>query len=218
MNILRYIAAAALGAGLASPALADPVTDCPLRGAPFSASTPLIDILLSPAARAVVEKELGANFDEAPPQFAGIEPPTFAAILTLREFAGMVGKPPETVERASKALEALPVTETDKAARCARYDNDKPAFDLPKGKPAILLFGKITGFKDVPSVEAAQAAIEDIAKRRGWTLAASDKGGAISADVLSQFDAIISKAAAGLSRCTARAATRSISGTGMPTR
>lgn len=184
---------AALGLLLISaiPAAAEPVTDCPLRDAPFSASTPLIDVLLSPAARAAVEKELGTSFESAPPQFAGTEPPTFAAILTLREFAGMARQPAEAVDRAIAAIAELPVTEADKVARCARYDNDVPQLAVPDGKPAILVFEKINGFKDVPSVEAAHAALMDMARRKGWTMVFSEKGGAISPEFLGQFDAVI---------------------------
>ncbi len=191
MKFPFFHAAAALTAAIAAPAAAEPVTDCPNRDAPFSASTPLIDILLSPEASAVAEKELDASFDEAPPQFAGTTPPTFAAILSLRELAGIAGKSADAAERAIKAIEALPVTEADKIARCARYDNDKPDFDLPEGRPAILLFGKINGFKDVPSVDAAEAAIQEIGERRGWTIASTDKGGAITPEILSKFDAVV---------------------------
>src|ERR1700756_5444357 len=35
---------------------ATPVTDCPLRDAPFSIESPLVDILLSPAAKAGIDK------------------------------------------------------------------------------------------------------------------------------------------------------------------
>ncbi|MDG2004904.1 MAG: ThuA domain-containing protein [Novosphingobium sp.] len=191
MKILPLSVAASIALALVTPAAASPVTDCPLRDAPFSASTPLIDILLSPAARSVVEKELDVSFNSAPPRFSGTEAPSFAAILTLREGAGLMRQSPEAVARAITALEKLPVTEADKIARCARYDNDTPQFVLPEGKPAILLFGKINGFKDVPGVEAAQAAIEEIGARNGWTIAATEKGGAIAPEVLEQFDAII---------------------------
>jgi type 1 glutamine amidotransferase len=191
MKPLSLIAAAAIVSSFGAPASAEPATDCPMRDAPFSASTPLIDILLSPAARGAVEKELGVSFDSAPPQFSGTEPPSFAAILTLREGAGVMRQPAEAVERAIAALKDVPVTKADKVARCARYDNDKPRFDLPEGKPNILLFGKINGFKDVPSFDAAHAAIMAMGKKNGWTIAASDKGGAMSPEILGQFDAII---------------------------
>ena len=51
------IGAAALVASLSAPAaMARPVTDCPNRDAPLSADSPLIDVLLSPAARALLDR------------------------------------------------------------------------------------------------------------------------------------------------------------------
>lgn len=53
-------------AAFATPAIATPVIDCPLRPAPFSGKSPVIDLLLSPAARGVIEAELGPLFDKLP--------------------------------------------------------------------------------------------------------------------------------------------------------
>jgi type 1 glutamine amidotransferase len=168
-----------------------PVTGCPLRSAPFSSESPLIDLLLSDAAKAVLEKEAPGRFSKLPASFAGTTTPTFAAILTLREAAGFVGVKSEHVDAIDSQLRTLPVTPADKIARCARYDNEVPKFDLPNGKPRLLLFEKINGFKDVPSVNAAHAALLDMAKRKGWTIVSTEKGGAINAKTLKQFDAVI---------------------------
>lgn len=181
--------AASLLAGSAANAAA-PVTDCPMRDAPFSIDTPLIDILLSPAAKAVLEKAAPGRFSKLPPRFAGTQPPTFSAILSLRE-AGMFGLKPEALPAIDKELRALPVTAADKVARCARYDNDRPAFKLPAGKPHLLLFEKINGFRDEPSVNAAHAAFVAMAERKGWAIATTDKGGAFNPKTLRQFDAVI---------------------------
>ena len=173
------------------PAIAAPVTDCPLRDAPFSTSTPLIDILLSPVARETLEREAEISFENAPPQFLGTSAPTFAAILTLRELAGFTGQSPDKFAKAAAALESIEVTNADRIARCARYDDKKPEFELPEGKPAFLLFEKIIGFKDVPSVDAARGALIEIAERNDWTIVSSDHGGAISPEILARFDAVI---------------------------
>ncbi|MEO6092854.1 MAG: ThuA domain-containing protein [Novosphingobium sp.] len=186
------LACAALGALATAPlAAAAPVTDCPLRDAPFSINSPLIDILLSPAARAVVEKAAPGRFDKMPPRFAGTEPPTFAAILTLREASRFTGLSAEAVDALDPPLRALPVTAADKAARCARYDNDRPRLTVPAGKPRLLLFEKINGFRDVPSVDAAHAAFLAMAARKGWSITVTEKGGAINPATLRQFDAVI---------------------------
>jgi type 1 glutamine amidotransferase len=182
---------AALASMMAVPVAAKPVTDCPLRDMPFSAASPLIDVLLSPAARAVLEKAAPGRFTKLPPQFAGTQPPTFAAILSLREAAGFLQLKDDTLATMDSELRALPVTAADKAARCARYDNDVPKFALPAGRPKLLLFEKINGFRDGPSVDAARASLEAMAKRKGWAMVITDKGGAFNPATLRQFDAVI---------------------------
>lgn len=182
---------AALASMMAVPVAAKPVTDCPLRDMPFSAASPLIDVLLSPAARAVLEKAAPGRFTKLPPQFAGTQPPTFAAILSLREAAGFLQLKDDTLATMDAELRALPVTAADKAARCARYDNDVPKFALPAGRPKLLLFEKINGYRDGPSVDAARASLEAMAKRKGWAMVVTDKGGAFNPATLRQFDAVI---------------------------
>jgi type 1 glutamine amidotransferase len=126
-----------------------------------------------------------------PARFAGTEPPTFAAILTLRTAGRFTGLTEDQIKALEPALRALPVTQADRVARCARYDNERPVFALPKGKPRLLVFEKINGFKDVPSVDAARTALTAMAQRKGWALVVTDKGGAINPTTLRQFDAVI---------------------------
>lgn len=176
----------------AQAAHAKPMLDCPMRDAAFSVKSPLVDLLLSDRAKAVVDKHLPGAIAKMPPFFAGTKAPTFASILTFERLAAMI--PSETKPDMAKLeadLAALPVLKADKAARCERYDNDRPKFTLEKGKPRILLFEKMTGFRDTPSVEAANAAIKAMAVRKGWSLAITDKGGVMNAASLKQFDAVI---------------------------
>jgi type 1 glutamine amidotransferase len=152
---------------------------------------PLVDILLNPQARAVLEDVFETDFNTMPATIASTTPPSFAAILTVREAAGWVRKPPELVALVDAGIRNIPVTDADRVARCARYDNDVPQFDLSGDGPKILLFEKINGFRDVPSVDAAHAALMGIAEREGWQMVPTQSGGAINAETLSQFDAII---------------------------
>lgn len=191
MRKIINFAAAALSLAITAPALAAPVSDCPLRDAPFSAQSPLIDVLLSPAAKAVIDQHAPGRLDRMPPGFAGTTPPSFAAILTAETATRFTGMAADKVAEVDRQLRAIPVTAADKAARCARYDNDVPQFTLPKGKLRLLVFGKINGFKDVPSVNAAHAALLAMAERRGWAIASTEKGGAFNARTLAQFDAVI---------------------------
>jgi len=69
-------AAGFLALTLAVPAFAGTVTDCPHREAPFSADSPLIDVLRSPSARAVFDKIGRAHF--CTPATSRARVPTFA--------------------------------------------------------------------------------------------------------------------------------------------
>lgn len=181
----------AVAPAMAKSVVAKTVIDCPLRDAAFSLKSPLMDVLLSPAARRAVEAEIGPIFDKMPPRFAGTTPPSFSAILTLRELGRFRPMTPETLAKIDAALAALPVSADDKTARCARYDNDIPDFKLGKGKPRLLLFEKINGFRDDPSVDAAHTAFIAMAQRNGWAIVTTQKGGAFNPKTLSQLNAVI---------------------------
>ena len=185
--------ASALAALLPATALAQsaPIIDCPGRDAPFSAQLPLVDLLLNEQAKAVLEREFATDFDAAPSIMTSTTPPTFGAILTVREAAGWVGKPQDAVAAVDAALRDIPVTDADRVARCARYDNDVSSFDLSGDGPRLLLFEKINGFRDGPSVDAAHAAFTAMGAREGWQIATTQSGGAINPETLAQFDAII---------------------------
>jgi type 1 glutamine amidotransferase len=183
-------AVAALPAA-AAPNAANPVTDCPNRDAPFSVRSPLIDLLLSPAARAVLDRHSPGTFARMPASFVGTTPPSFAAILTANEARRFTRMPEDKLAALDADLRVLPVTDADRTARCARFDNDVPALSRVKGKPNILVFEKINGFKDTPSVDAAHAALRQLAERKGWAIAFTDKGGAFNARTLRQFDAVV---------------------------
>ena len=165
--------------------------DCPLRDAPYSTESPLMDILLNPSAVSIANSHMGGTLDKLPATFASTEAPSFSAIITLQTIASMAQIPKDFLGPVDKELAALPITEADRIARCARYDIDVPVFQIPEGKPRILLFEKMTGFRDGPSVEAATAALKAMAARNGWALVVTDKGGAITPAVLQQFDAVI---------------------------
>jgi len=176
--------------GQAAPAM-DNFIDCPLRDRPYSIDSPLIDVLLKPEAKAVVEREAPALLQSAPPMMQNTTPPSFASILTLRVLASFEHVPEETLPGIAAALGSLPITAADREARCARYDNERPMFTVPNGHPRLLLFEKITGFKDETSVQAADVALREMAKRNGWALVVTDKGGAITEATLQKFDAVI---------------------------
>jgi uncharacterized protein len=183
---------AAVAAFAAIPAAAKPVTDCPNRDAPFSVDGPFIDVMMSAAAKGVVLTRMPGMLDKMPPIMAGTKPPSFGAIMTLRKLTGFGGGSAKIdLAPLDQELRALPVTAADKAARCQRYDNDVPKFKLAKGKTRVLLFEKINGFRDGPSVDAAHAMLVAMAERKGWSLAITEKAGAFNPRTLAQFDVVI---------------------------
>lgn len=183
----------ALAVLLALPLVANggPLVDCPLRDAPYSVDSPLIDVLLKPEARTSVERAAPNLLKALPSGLQATTSPSFAAIVSLRGVARLTGTPDDSIGRLDAELKSLEITTADREARCARYDVTRPDLQLPRGKPRLLLFEKITGFRDGPSVDAAHAAFVEIARRNGWALVATDRAGAMTPDILKRFDAVI---------------------------
>lgn len=167
---------------------ADAVTDCPLRDAPFSVDSPLIDVLLSPRALAVLQ-DAWPGAKALPAWMGGKDAPSFAAIIKLRGLAGQEGFPP--LDRLDAALRAVAVTDADRAARCARYDDEPPPAKVAPGSPRLLVFEKVNGFVHGPAIRAAREALQAMAARRGWSLTVTDRGGAMTPAFLRQFDVVI---------------------------
>jgi uncharacterized protein len=169
------------------------VLDCPLREERFSVDLPMIDILLSPAASATVDRLAPGMVQNLPPIFRSTTAPAFGSIMTLRMIAssGLAGGRTVNIDALNSELGKLPVTADDRRARCARYDDDLPRFTMPRGKLRVLLFEKMTGFRDGPSVDAAASAIRDLAAKRGWALVETDKGGVMRPDVLKRFNVVV---------------------------
>lgn len=188
------VMAAAVGISLIAPvqARAPRLLDCPMRDTPFSLESPLIDVMLSDSAKSVIEQKAPGATQQIPSFLSGTQTPTFSAILKLKSLVGMFpALKPSDASALDTALRAIPVTLADKQARCARYDDDRPRFKLGKGKLRVLVFEKINGFRDSPSVAAASAAFAGLAKRNDWALAVTDKGGAMHPSVLRKFDVVI---------------------------
>ncbi len=168
------------------------LVDCPLRDTPYSIASPLMDVMLSKEASAIANTYMDGVIDKLPPTFASIHAPSFSAILNLKTIAAMGGITDEQVlQKLNEALLQLPLTEQDKRARCARYDVIQPDINMPAGSPKVLVFEKMTGFRDGPSVEAGSKAIKTLADKYNWGLAFSDKGAAMTADILQHFDVVI---------------------------
>lgn len=195
-KLARRLAGIMLAAGLcgAIPAqAAGRGMDCPLAHQPYSSRTLLIDLLINPATKAILERDLGGKLKFMPSRMISTTPPTFAAILTPAELVAMGGATEDRtlLTKLDADLKAVPLTRTDILARCARYDETPPELPAVIRHPAILVFDKITGFRDGPSVDAATAALKAMAARRGWHLVFSDNGAVFNARDLARFDAVV---------------------------
>lgn len=165
--------------------------DCPMRDAPFSIDSPFLDVLLSERASAIVKQTIPRALDGLPPVFLRTEAPAFGAIMTVRALAPMAGITAEELDRIDRRLADVEVTDADRRARCQRYDNKAPDIDVPADGTRILVFEKINGFDHGPSVDAATSAIRELAAELGWFVAVTDKGGALTPEFLSMFDAVV---------------------------
>ncbi|MBB4612556.1 ThuA domain-containing protein [Novosphingobium taihuense] len=189
---LMMTATAAL-ALLSGTAEAAGVTDCPLGRQSLSTQSPLADVLDVPAARAVVEAASPGLPEMMMKPFGGNAlPPGFDRIVTPRSVLTMLGKgDPAFVAKLDAGLARVKLSPADVATRCRTYDNDRPALPADLPRESILVFGKITGFRDSPSVNAAQTALRGIAARHGWGIVFTDKGGVFNARDLARFKAVV---------------------------
>ncbi|MBF9150311.1 ThuA domain-containing protein [Novosphingobium jiangmenense] len=187
------LAAAALGLIAGTPARAAPVLDCPLGKQALSTQSPLADVLAVPAAKAAIEAASPGLPEAMTHPFNGHAlPPGFDRIVTPRAVMAMLGKNDAALgARLDKDLAKVRLTTADVGARCRTYDNDRPAIPADLPRPSLLVFGKITGFRDSPSVNAAEAALKGIAARHGWGIVFTDKGGVFNARDLAHFDAVV---------------------------
>jgi type 1 glutamine amidotransferase len=192
--IKRTIVSAALlfaTLALGTTAHAANVADCPLAKQAYSIDSPLIDVLINPDTKAAIARVNPDLLAKMPPMFLKGTTPSFAAIISLRTLQAYASMPAGLLEQLDRALAAVPVTAEASVARCARYDRQPPELPRSLKHPALLIFDKINGFRDDPSVNAATAALKSMAERRGWTLVFSDNGAVFNARDLKRFDAVV---------------------------
>lgn len=190
LNALAVATAAlTLALGTGSAAHAKPVTDCPLAMTPYSLDTPLFDLLIDKRAKQLVAD--AGILTKLPPMLVREEAPSFATIISLRQVSRFFKLDAATLESLGSELAKLPLSGENIMARCARYAPDSPTpLAVPSGKPAMLVFEHSNGFRDAPSVAAAQAALRAIAERRGWTFVFTSNPGDITPANLRQFKAV----------------------------
>lgn len=188
MRRAGFVAALALLVG-ATGAAASPVTDCPLAHQRYSADTPVIDLLIDPRTAQVL-RDAGV-LAKLPIPLKRTTAPSFGAIVSLRLMERLGWLPAGTSAELDPRLSPLAIRPGDVIARCARYADDGhgPLSD-PGGRPALLVFEKINGFRDDPSVSAASAAFRRTAEERGWHVVFTDRNTAFTPAYLKRFDAV----------------------------
>ena len=179
------------GNGAQSVQASESVTDCPLREAGYSAESPLIDLLINHRTRDIIAQELQPGQLERIPFFADVKPPTGASIITVEQFAGILGLGADAVDRIVAGVSQIDPTEEEKDARCARYDSEAPALSPGEGRIRILVFEKVTGYFHETATAASRQAFKALADRHGWSIATTELGGAINPQTLSMFDVVI---------------------------
>ena len=170
-----------------------PDVDCPAAFRPYStAGTPVLDLLLNPAAKALVDQDLPGFLAGLPPMLTGTTPPALSDILTIRNLAAeFMPIAPSKLDKLDQDLARLPLTRESAVARCARYDHTPPTLPEQLPHPAILVFAKSNGFRDDPSVNAAAAALKTMGGRHSWNLFFTDNAAVFNAADLGRFDAVV---------------------------
>jgi type 1 glutamine amidotransferase len=168
-------------------------TNCPAAFRTYStAGTPILDLLINPAAKSVVDRDLPGFFSKLPAMLTGTKPPTLADILTIRDLsAEFMAVPKSTLDQLDKHLALIPLTQESAEARCARYDEAPPTLPAKLDHPAILVFSKSNGFRDNPSVNAAEAALRKMGEREHWSMVFTENAAVFNTANLKRFDAVV---------------------------
>jgi uncharacterized protein len=170
-----------------------PQVDCPAAFRSYSSGgTPLLDLLMNPAAKAVVDRDLPGFLAKLPPMLTKPAPPTLADILTIRIMSSEFSLiPKDVLDKMDKDLALVPVTREAAVPRCARYDHTPPVLPDTLNHPAILVFSKSNGFRDDLSVYAAKAALKTMAGREHWSTFFTDNAAVFNTPDLKRFDAVV---------------------------
>lgn len=165
--------------------------DCPLARAPYSSRLPVADIVVDPAAQDVLEQVAPEVLEPFSETGRYGRHPTFARITTPEKLLSALPYGAARTAALDAALAPIRVTPAASRARCARYDSEPPELPDTIERPSMLVFDKITGFRDAPSVDAAQAAFERMAQARGWGLFRTDNAAIFNPRDLRRFDVVV---------------------------
>ncbi len=192
-TLLGFILLVSVASCAAARAGAPDETDCPAAFRAYStAGTPLLDLLLNPKTKAVIDQDAPGFLTGLPKMLTGATPPTLADILTIRNLTSeFIPMPETTLDKLDQDLAQISPTHADAVARCARYDHTPPQLPVELKRPAILVFSKSNGFRDDPSVNAGEAALKQIAESEHWSIVYTDNAAVFNAADLKRFNAVV---------------------------
>ncbi len=179
-----------VGLFLATPALAEG-RDCPSARTPYSSQSLYADLMVEPRAVVVLEQAAPQALALFNGKAGFTLPPGFARILNPATVLRGEADATSLTVALDQRLRGIPVTRAAQLKRCASYDQARPTLPAEIKRPAILVFDKITGFRDSPSVDAASEALQAMARRRGWSIVTTDKAAVFNARDLARFDAVV---------------------------
>lgn len=73
----------------------------------------------------------------------------------------------------------------------SQHDEVAPELPSDLGHPAVLVFSKTNGFRHTEAIDAGLPVFEAMAKRRGWSIFATENGAVYTTELLDRFDAIV---------------------------
>ena len=127
--------------------------DCPLARAPYSSQTPLIDLLVNPETKAVIDQQMGEVLAKLPPMLTSTQLPSFAAITKLKELAVSSAATERSAMRGCKLTPGGPRTS---ASSCALRSLRSVPPSCPHHQRRDLVFDR-SRLPDSPAVDAARS-------------------------------------------------------------
>ncbi len=71
------------------------------------------------------------------------------------------------------------------------YETTPPTLPAGFHSPTVLIFSKTNGFRHDAGIKAANAALQQIAEKRGWSILETENGAAFTPDLLAKFKATV---------------------------
>jgi type 1 glutamine amidotransferase len=167
--------------------------DCPAAYRRYSSDTVLMDLLINPVTHRILDKDLPDLLTGLPELVTRTTPPSFSAIFDVRTVAEFKKMPlsPITLATLDADLSTVSTTDASALARCARYDAGPSGLPTRVRKPSVLVFSKVNGYRDVDAVNAAAAALRQMAADRGWTVVFTENGASMNPADLAHFSVVV---------------------------